>query len=493
MNSYKIAFVFFSLLTFIGCSEDFLDQPPRAALTQGSFPATAEDAVFATNAAYNSLRAWQINTGGFPLLDMMADDAVKGSNPGDGTVISVYDKFEHNASEGSMERWYKTLYEAIRRCNLVITSIPDIDMELALSERLLGETRFLRAYYYSQLARGFGAVPLVTEVDPPLDLERSPAATIFNDLIYPDLEFASVSLPERSAYEAADLGRATKGAAQALLARLKLFNGDFEAVEDLCEDIIESQEYELMDDFANVFPAAFEHNAEAIFEISAKPLWFEDGGNQYANTQGVRGSPNKGWGFCRPAYALIEEYVANEDPRMEPSILFLNEVIDGITIAGEGATPDTTITNGSITEIECYNQKVWYPGTDSQTSFGHNKRVIRFADVYLMYAEALNENNNPTLALDYLNRIRARARGTNAAVLPAITTTDKAQLREIIWQERKHEFALEGLRFWDLVRTGMAESVLGPLGFVKNKNELLPIPQSEIDISQGRITQNPGY
>lgn len=491
LKSYIVLIIALGLLS--GCSKDFLDQPPRAALTQGSYPVSAEDAMLATNAAYNSLRAWQINTGGFPLLDMMADDAVKGSNPGDGTAISVYDKFEHNATEGSVERWYKTLYEAVRRCNLVITAIPDIDMDVVLRERLLGESRFLRAYYYSQLVRGFGAVPLVTEVDPPLDLERTAAATIFNDVIYPDLEFAIASLPEHSQYEATELGRATKGAARGLLARLKLFNGDFPAVESLCKDIIDSQEYELMNDFAEIFPFNFEHNQESIFEISAKPEWFADGGNQYANTQGVRGSPNKGWGFCRPAYSLIEEYLDNDDPRMEPTVLFLNEVIDGITIAGEGATPDTIMNNGSITEIECYNQKVWYPGTDSQESFGHNRRVIRFADVLLMYAEALNENNKPTDALMYLNRIRERARGNNSAVLPAITTMDKDALRQYILQERKHEFALEGLRFWDLVRTNTAESVLGPLGFIKNKNELFPIPQSEIDISQGRITQNPGY
>jgi hypothetical protein len=110
-----------------------------------------------------------------------------------------------------------------------------------------------------------------------------------------------------------------------------------------------------------------------------------------------------------------------------------------------------------------------------------------------MHAEALNENGKAAEALPYLNMIRARARGSNQNVLPDITTTDQAQLRDAILLERKYEFALEGHRFWDLVRTDKAEAILGPLGFIKGKNELFPIPQSEVDISQGRITQNPGY
>ena len=490
-NIYPIFILIVSII--FSCSDDFLEQPPRAALTVGSFPVIADDAILATNAAYNSLRTWQINTGGFPLLDMMADDAVKGSNPGDGTAISVYDKFEHTPTEGSVERWYKTMYEAIRRTNLVINEVPKIDMDAALRDRLVAEARFLRAYHYAVMVRGFGPVPLITEIDPPLDLGRSTVDEILNEIIYPDLEFAISILPEKSEYPSEDLGRATVGAAKGLLARIKLFYGDYTTVEQLTKEIIESDEYELVADFGQIFVHDNEHNEESIFEISAQPDWFANGGNQYSNTQGVRGTPNKGWGFCRPAYPLIEEYQDNMDPRRDPSILFLNEVIDGITIIGEGATPDTTYENGQIVEIECYNQKVWFPGTDSRTSFGHNRRIIRYADILLMYAEALNENGKSADALPYLNQIRARARGGNPDILPDITTTDKEALRDAIIQERKYELALEGQRFWDLVRTNKAEEVLGPLGFIKGKNEVFPIPQSEVDISQGRIEQNPGY
>jgi hypothetical protein len=123
----------------------------------------------------------------------------------------------------------------------------------------------------------------------------------------------------------------------------------------------------------------------------------------------------------------------------------------------------------------------------------YHRRIIRYADVLLMAAEALNENDKPAQALVYLNMVRERARQGNSSILPDVIVTEKNALRDKIMFERRQELALEGLRFWDLVRTGRAPEVLGPLGFVEGKHELLPIPQPQIDISQGVITQNPNY
>jgi hypothetical protein len=182
------------------------------------------------------------------------------------------------------------------------------------------------------------------------------------------------------------------------------------------------------------------------------------------------------------------------DPRKDKTIIYLGEVLDGITIQGDSGTPDQTLDNsGNVVEIECYNQKVWTPGNNVPTQFDHNRRLIRFADVLLMAAEAVNENGNASQALIYLNRVRARARQGNTAILPDITETGKDALRDLILKERRVELALEGHRFWDLVRTGKAEAILGPLGFVKGKSELLPIPQTERDLTQNRLTQNPNW
>ncbi|WP_296619479.1 RagB/SusD family nutrient uptake outer membrane protein, partial [Marivirga sp.] len=169
-------------------------------------------------------------------------------------------------------------------------------------------------------------------------------------------------------------------------------------------------------------------------------------------------------------------------------------VIDGVTIQGDGTTPDTTYAeDGSIEQIETYNRKVYATGERNADRWGHNRRVIRYADVLLMAAEGLNETGNSAQALIYLNEVRQRARGNDDQILPDITTTDPNQLREIIYEERSREFAFEGLRYWDLVRTDRAAEVLGPLGFEAGKHELFPIPQSEINISEGEISQNPNW
>jgi hypothetical protein len=182
------------------------------------------------------------------------------------------------------------------------------------------------------------------------------------------------------------------------------------------------------------------------------------------------------------------------DPRWSGTIIELGDVIDDVEILGDGPTPDQTLDDeGNIIEIECYNRKVWTPGNTVPPQFGHNRRILRYADVLLMAAEVLNENNKPAEALIYLNMVRERAREGNDNILPDVTTMDQDELRDLILLERRRELALEGHRFWDLVRTGKAESFLGPLGFIGGKHELFPIPQSEIDLSQGTLTQNPNW
>jgi hypothetical protein len=290
----------------------------------------------------------------------------------------------------------------------------------------------------------------------------------------------------------AELGRATKGAAKALLAKVYLFKGDFPNAEKYAMEVINSEIYGLEPDFINANGVNGEHGIESVFEIGALGVEAE-AGNQYANVQGVRGTPNRGWGFNRPAPDLRNSFEAG-DPRLKGTIIDLGDVLDGVVIAGDGLTPDvTTDANGNILETECYNRKVWTPGNDVPSQWNHNRRILRYADVLLMAAEALNENNKPGEALIYLNKVRERARQGDPSILPDVTTTDKTELRNKILTERRHELAMEGHRFWDLVRTGKAADVLGPLGFKTGQHELLPIPQSEIDISQGSLLQNPNW
>jgi len=485
--------VVFSTLSFTGCKK-FLQKDLQGTLTQQSFPETPADALLATNAAYEAVREWYYNAGGYPIFDIMSDDARKGSNPNDqASTVGPYDTFKHTPTQDGLDRYWNTLYVGIKRANVVIELVPAIVMDEELKIRYIAEARFLRGLLYFDLVRSWGGVPLVTTTNPPLKLARATKEEVYN-LIITDLDFAVENLPERSGYETHDMGRATSGAAKAMLARVYLFLNDFQNAELNALEVIISNQYGLESNYIDANGVNGNMGIESVFEVGAvQAESTEGGGNQYANTQGVRGTPNRGWGFNRPTIDLRNSWEPG-DPRYKGTVINLKDTIDGVVILGDGSTPDITYDEqGNIIEIECYNRKVWVPGSNTITQWGHHRRLIRYADVLLMAAEALNENNKPGEALIYLNMVRARARGGNTSILPDITTTNKEELRDIIFNERRLELAMEGWRFWDLVRTGRAAQVLGPLGFVAGKHELLPVPQSEIDISQGTLTQNPNW
>ena len=324
------------------------------------------DALLATNAIYNVLRDWRYH-GGFPIIDIVSDDMSKGSNPTDAIQIQAFEEFSYTPDDAPVSGWYSTLYVGVKRANLVIERVPGIAMDESLKNQLLGEAHFLRAMTYFLMVRIYGGVPLVTTVNPERKLPRSTAQEIY-DLIVEDLLFASEFLPERSDYPDADLGRASRGAAKGLLSKVYLFLSDFANAEKYALEVINSGEYSLDPNYSNVFSKAGEFGSGSIFEIAARAEGFADGGHQYGNTQGVRAGPNRGWGFGRPTWDLITSY-EDGDPRMEASVIFLGEEIDGVVIGGDASTPDTTYFPGTnqIKEIECYNQKVWTPGT---TPFG---------------------------------------------------------------------------------------------------------------------------
>ena len=490
----KILLCIFILL--VGCT-DFLQMDPQGDLTQASFPASSSDALQATNAVYAAVRDWYYNSGGYPILDIMSDDAYKGSNTNDQlSTVGAYNNFTFSSTGDGLDRWWATLYQGIKWANVVVDKVSTVSMDTILRNRYVGEARFLRGLFYFDLVRAWGGVPVVTSANPSLHLGRATTEEIFS-LIVSDLQYAEIHLTKKSELISSDQGRATAGAAEALLTKVYLFQKDFVNAEKYALKVIQSNEYSLEPNFLDANGVNGNNGVESIFEVGALGVEdFNGGGAQYANTQGVRGSPNRGWGFNRPSMDLRKSFEPG-DPRLKGTIIDLGDTIDGVYIKGDpDPANDPVITlnqNGDTLNIQCYNRKVWVPGNDTPTQWAHHRRLIRYADVLLMAAEALNENGKQTDALTYLNQIRKRAKGGNISVLPDISITDKNLLRDKILLERRHEFALEGERFWDLVRTGNAAAVLGPLGFIPGKNELLPIHQSEIDISQGSLTQNPNY
>lgn len=345
----------------------------------------------------------------------------------------------------------------------------------------------MRAYFYFKLVRWFGDVPLILEPLEPAEYQqaRSPAGEVHAQ-IEQDLMDAINSLPPRAQYASADLGRVSQGTAEGLLAKVYLTQGDFAAAETHALGVINSGEYSLLERYADNFLPVGENSIESLFEVQATALETGGAGSQYNEVQGVRGTPNLGWGFNRPSDDLILAYEPG-DPRREATILYPGEVLPD----GSARVED----NPNIVN-ERFNQKAWVPAHSGGNGNGPgNIRILRYADVLLIAAEALNENGQAAQALTYLNAVRERARQGLNGILPDITETDQAALREIIWHERRVELAMEQQRWFDLQRQGRAGDVLRALdkAFVDNKHELLPIPQTEIDLSGGQLLQNQGY
>ena len=484
-----IAAAFFLLAS---CQKDFLERKPKGQLTFDTFFENEEQATQAVNAIYGNFRSWEMCA--FPWLgitDMISDDADKGSTPNDGLYLLEIDNFTFDATSQVFSQSWGGTYRTIFRANIAIENIPKVDMEDELKNRLVGEAKFLRAYCYLRLVQWYGEIPLITRTlndDEFFTQERRPLSEVYG-VIEQDLLDAVTALPEKSKYANNDLGRATKGAARGILAKLYMVQHDFAKAEKYALEVINSSEYSLLDRYADNFMQVGENGDESVFEIGAVALQAAvagPGATPYNMIQGVRGIPNLGWGFNRPSDNLVAAYEPG-DPRRQATIIYVGEVLpDGATIVQDN--PD--ILN------ERFNQKAWVPAhAGLQDNGPGNIRLLRYSDILLLAAEALNENGKAAEALPYLEMVRKRARGTNNFILPEITTANQTELREKIYHERRIELAMEQNRWFDLLRWGRAPEVMQAAGknFVEGKHELLPLPQTEIDLSGGHLEQNPNY
>lgn len=474
-----------TLIFASSCKKSFLDVDPQGQQAAQQFWKTQEDATKGVNAIYANLRTWENLA--FPALAIEStgsDEADKGSTPIDAPFFDLYDTFTVTSSEGSLQSFWTGQYRNINLCNQVLDNIPNINMDANLKTRYLAEAKFVRAYSYFRLVRAYGGVPLRLKV--PADaseynIPRADKATVYAQ-IEKDLNEAAAALP--ASYGASDIGRATKGAAIGMHAKVAMYQKKWDDVLSLTNQVI-GMGYSLFPDFEKGFRTQNENNVESLFEVQCEFLaGNNDASNsQYSQVQGVAGEPAGGWGFNTPSAELIAAFEPG-DPRKEATILFPGET-----------TPQGDHIKSNIINIG-YNQKSYVPFgmfVSGNQGSQQNFRVLRFADILLMNAEAANELNNPSLALTSLNKVRVRARGTATGILPDVTTTDKVALRAAIYKERQVELALESDRLFDVIRQGRGAEVFGVKGFKANKNEVWPIPQTEIDLSGGLLTQNPGY
>lgn len=473
MKKIFLSIAILSLLT--GCN-DYLDVQQPNRVVADAFFTTQDDAMQATNAIYSALRSWENSA--FPaqyVFGVPADDVEKGSNPGDASFINVYDQFTYTASDSGVEGYWIGQWQFVNRCNQVITNVPNINMDTTLKNRLIAEARMLRAYFYFNLVRIYGGVPIFDGLpaDKNYNIPRNSVSQVY-DFIISDLTAAAGVLPQT--YPASDLGRVTKGAALGLLSKVYLYKKDWQKAYDTSNQVI-AMGYSLDPSFNHLFRPAGEFGSESVFEVNCE-CSSQFGGSQYAEVQGVRNQ--FGWGFFTPTTAL-ESAFESGDIRKELTILR----------EGETTPEGDLIHKGDPQAGDMWNQKVYVPTSLNNNACGYgsiqNIRILRFAEILLINAEAANELGNSATAIINLNKVRTRAG------LAGTTATSQTALRNAIWHERRVELALEGDRFVDLVRTGQASTVLAPYGFTPGKNEVFPIPLNSINQSNGVLTQNPGY
>jgi hypothetical protein len=497
----KIAFYLITMATVFmaGCSKNFLDVPPQAQQPTEQFWQSQADATAAVNAMYAFLRSWDMTAFSSIAVEGYPSDDAETGNPADGSYapMNAYNIFTVTSADpnSQLSGFWKGQYQEINFCNQVLDNVDTMTtVDATTKARYLLEAKFVRAYAYFRLVRAFGDVPL--RLRTPADateynLPRSPKAEVYA-AIEQDLTDAAAGLP--SSYTGADVGRATKWAALSLHAMVALYQQKWSDVVDYTNQVIQSGQYSLFPNYEKMYRTANENNSESIFEIQCAEVPSDRGAqtSQYSQIQGVS-FPWGGWGFNVPSQNLVNEFETG-DRRLQATIIF-----EGIPTAEGDVVPAPANT-------PMYNYKSYVPSSEYSTALGtpgcqQNVRVIRYASVLLWNAEANNEMGNPDAALASLEQVRARARaysianGSAANVLPPVSTTDKAALRTAIQHERRVELGMDFFesRYFDLIRWGLAADKLGALGWKANKNEVWPVPQSEIDLSVGMLTQNPGY
>lgn len=473
-----------------------LQEDPKDQVFVDNFFQTENDAIAAVNSIYSILNSTSsaptfggVYHSSYWVVVGLASDEMENRLAG-APELDQLDEFSHTPVNSTLYDIWRNAYKGIANANFAIGGIPSVKMDATLKNRLLGEARFLRAMLYFDLVRLFGDIPLVLTLDAPINPPRTPKTTIYNQIIE-DLTFAKQNLPK--SYPAGNgLGRATSGAATGLLAKVYLSLGEWQKCVTECEAVINSGNYGLYDDFAETFRIPNENGKETLFGIG-----FGTAGNSISFWEvgqfnvrllprqlsgAIPGVNAQGWQVA--TQALYDSFDP-QDRRRAVTMLTAIQNLDGTT-----------------TSVEPHIQKYWDKVNEPLAgNTDHDFPYLRFADVLLMHAEALNElNNGPTAAAyNSVNQVRKRARFNGSVelpILPDLQGLSFQSFKDALLQERSWEFVAEGQRWFDLVRFGkltelvpLSKPGVQPQPF----HNLFPIPQGEIDLNQNLLPQNPGY
>ncbi len=531
MKNKKIllwAFVLLAPLFFSisGCKK-FLDRKPLTATLDDLNQGALEGQVLGM---YNILRTYA----GFSLLPWLDthsirdDDAAKGSDINDGKeIVPEYDTYNYTKDDWATNTYYNDHYAMISAANDALYIADSTKVSDPASLRNIGEACFFRAYAYWELMKTYGEVPLINfKIKNPKDgLINKSTLDVLYTFVDSNLQVASQLLPLTAndysttgtdAYK----GRLTKGAANTLWAETYLFRQNWSMVISVCNQVIASGQYSLLPNFPDVWKDGLngsgKNSAESIFEMNSnlgKNAANNDpvrNGSNFGTSQQVRqnGAPqawNLGWGWNVPTQKLVDAWDST-DPRKSQTILYSGRSDGGSAAGGFGAVvPAYTNPDGAGGLAQKYWNKKIYTGNDPAmriftglTNGGAewiDHRIFRYAEVILMLAEASNEMGDGATAADNLELIRNRASGNLGparTVVPLIPFINQAQMRTAIKNERHWELAMEGKRFYDLVRWGDADIELAPLGYT-HRCRYYPIPQPAIDLSGGVLKQNPEW
>lgn len=491
MKNLKTIHILVSIafLAMFSCADSFIDVASNDENSEDFFN-TEEDYQKALIAAYDYLQATSQQ---FQVAEIASDNTLAGGESAtDSPGIQEIDDMIHTSTNPQLRNIWTWMFTGVNRTNYIMEFQDKLDFPNKTS--VIAQTRFLRAFYYFELVKWFGDVPLVIDkrilYGDQFGLERTPKAQVYKQ-IEDDLKFAVENLP----YAQNQTGRITKGAAEALLGKAYLYQEKFAEAATVLENVIDKGPYDLLPSATAplMWENNYENNIESVFEIQYSDV---DGGsydcfqclegNYAVGFNGVRGYEGPifdfGYSFNVPVQDVVDAFEPG-DIRLDYSILDIKKwIIENPTASyDEGAGYEQTgyFNRKYIARLGDANRP------DAALTNPNNTRAIRFADVLLMAAEALNRGNiSDSRAQNYLNRVR------NRATLGNLTTTG-ANLTNDIYKERRVELVGEGHRFFDLVRTGRAAGTIP--GFQAGKNELFPIPIEEIELSGNTWSQNPGY
>ena len=495
-NRFSVLGALAALLFATSC-DSFLDPSPSDVLTPENFYKTSSDAIAATNAVYESTK-WSYWLGFWYVSDIATDDIMAGPRFGsDGHRMSDY---IFNSTEWPMGDMWGNAYWIINRANTVLDRVPPITMDPTLRDRLLNEARFLRANAYFNLVRSFGDVPLLDHEVKSLDglrVSRAPAADVYA-LIVSDLQQAAAGLP--ASYTGSDIGRVTSGAARAMLAKVYLTRQDWANAAQTAGQLIATNRYTLLPNWKDCFKIAAKiTNSESIFEINYDGLLDPNAGSIHTLFSLPADFPGgAAYGLMTVAPSLANLF-DSADTRGLGGTFITSPYVDALGRTATWADPPATLGPAFLkyldqTDFQNMHQRDWQRQSNDWI-------VLRYADVLLMYAEAVNEGGAPVPAMtaeQALNAVRTRA-----GIRPVLGLSTAA-FRDSVWLERRREFVFEGQRWFDLSRWGTLNAAIqaktaelgvispGETGLHGVPSNLLPLPLGELS-KNPNLTQNPGW